>query len=142
MRSSIESRSKPPTLSIVHNILHTAMYNVYNDLEKAEVYMRAQEDWPSSTFVMPGGISHDVQRGHELSLTEQPTFVGFLDVAAAMIEVADEEGGRWKGQDVSLVLKGGQKARKEWGGGGGGRAVASGEGLVLSYVPALYSWLP
>ncbi|KAH7093684.1 hypothetical protein FB567DRAFT_515862 [Paraphoma chrysanthemicola] len=125
------------TPAIIHKILHNAMYFVYTDLEKAEKFLRSQEDWLRCTFIMPGGISHDVQRGHELNLTEQQTFVGFLDVAAAMIEVADEDGTRWEGKNVSLVLKGGQKGKVEW-----WAPWYLGKGLVLSFVPGLYNWLP
>lgn len=51
----------------VHNTLFCAMYYVYTDLVLAETYLREHEGWLTCTFVVPGGISHDVQQGHKLS---------------------------------------------------------------------------
>lgn len=135
--SSIDDKFWDDTPAVVHNTLWKCMSNIYTDLAKAEKYLRSQEDWLSSTFVMPGGIAHDIQRGHELCTTRQQTFVSFLDVAAAMIEVADEESERWEGQNVSLVLKDGQKARIEW-----WAPWELGKGLVLHFLPWMHSYLP
>jgi nucleoside-diphosphate-sugar epimerase len=135
--ASVEDKFWTDTPAWVHSMIYSAMCNVYDDLKIAEAYLRTQEDWLTSTFVMPGGIVHDVQKGHELSTSKQQTFVSFLDVAAAMIEVADEEGERWDGASVSLVLKGGQRARIEW-----WAPLILGKGLVLSYFPWLYNYLP
>ena len=63
--------------------------------------------------MMPGGLSHDVQQGHELSEEKQQTFISFLDLAAGMVEVADADA-RWDGKHVSVVLKGGRKAKIEY----------------------------
>jgi putative NADH-flavin reductase len=125
------------TPAFIHNMLYTAMSNLYTDLAKAEAFLRTQEDWLTSSFVMPGGIVQDVQKGHVLSTSQQQSFVSYLDVAAAMIEVADEEGERWNGAHVSLVLKEGQKARFEW-----WAPVVLGKGLVLSFFPWMYNYLP
>jgi hypothetical protein len=54
-----------------------------------------------------------------------------------MIEVADFEGDSWDGQNVSLVLKGEQRARFEW----WAPAVLA-KGLVVHYAPWMYAWLP
>jgi putative NADH-flavin reductase len=118
-------------------ILWLALSNLYGDLEKAHAFLRTHDSWVSSTFVMPGGISHDVQVGHEVvSDRHQDGWVSFLDVAGAMIEVADEEGGRWEGKNVSLVLKGGRNARMErW------APWNLGKGLLLHYFPWLWGWL-
>ncbi|KAF2832488.1 NAD(P)-binding protein [Ophiobolus disseminans] len=134
--SSVDDKFWDDTPAIVHNTIWNCMSNIYTDLAKAEKYLRAQEDWLSCTFVMPGGITKDVQRGHELCTTRQQTFVSFLDVAAAMIEVADEEGDRWDGQNVSLVLKGGQKAKMEW-----WAPVVLGKGLILHFFPWMYAYV-
>jgi hypothetical protein len=134
--ASLDDKFWTTTPAFVHHLLYAAMCNVYNDLKAAEAYLRAQDDWLACTFVMPGGISHDVQRGHELSTSEQQTFVSFLDVAAAMIEVADA-GGRWDRENVSLVLSGRQKAKVEW-----WAPVVLGKGLLMGVWPWMYKWLP
>lgn len=84
---------------------------MYTDLQKAEAYLREQEDWLSAGFIAPGGIAHDVQRGHKLSATGQQTFISFLDVAADMIEVAHDESGRWDMQHVGVVGSSDVKAK-------------------------------
>jgi putative NADH-flavin reductase len=134
--ASLDDKFWTTTPAFVHNLLYAAMCNVYNDLKAAEAYLRTQDDWLACTFLMPGGISHDVQRGHELSTSEQQTFVSFLDVAAAMIEVANE-GESWDGENVSLVLSGGQRAKVEW-----WAPVVLGKGLLMGAWPWMYKWLP
>lgn len=128
--ASVDDKFWTNSPSFIHSMIYAAMSNIYGDLAKSEAYLRTQDDWLQSTFVMPGGIVHDVQRGHELSTTTQQTFVSFLDVAAAMIEVADEVGDRWDGQRVSVVLKSGQKARFEW-----FAPVVLAKGLLINFFP-------
>ena len=135
--ASVDDKFWDTTPAFVHNWLYTALSDLYDDLKEAEKYLRGQQDWLNTAFIMPGGIVHDVQRGHELSTTSQQTFVSFLDVAGAMIEVADSEGDRWDWQNVSLVLKGGQTAKIEW-----WAPVLLSKGLLLHYAPWLYSYLP
>lgn len=122
--------------SFFHPILRYALSHVYDDLSRAEKFLREQEDWLSCTFVMPGGLVHDVQKGHELSTTRQQTFVSFLDLAAAMIEVADEESEKWDMQNVSVVLKDGQKAKIVW-----GVPFFMVLGLLCTWFPGLYPYL-
>lgn len=122
--------------SFVHNMMYAANVHIYDDLARAETYLRQYEDWLDMTFVMPGGLSHDVQQGHELSAENQQTFISFLDLAAGMIEVADADA-RWEGKHVSVVLKGGRKARIEW-----WAPVILGKGLLCYLCPWIYKWLP
>ena len=81
--------------------LHTALCNAYGDLRLAEKLLREHEEWLKVVFVTPGVLSSDpVQRGHSLSVSEEGSgFLSYVDLAAGMIEVAEEEGGRydWKG---------------------------------------------
>jgi putative NADH-flavin reductase len=135
--ASLDDKFWATALAFVHNVMYAANSNIYNDLKEAEKYLREQQDWLSMTFMMPGGIVHDVQRGHELSTTGQQTFVSFLDVAGAMIEVADEEGERWDGEHVSLVLKRGQKAKMEW-----WAPWILTKGLLVHCAPWTYGYLP
>jgi putative NADH-flavin reductase len=122
--------------AFVHNVMYAANSYIYDDLARAETYLRQYEDWLDMTFVMPGGLTHDVQKGHELSAERQQTFISFLDLAAGMVEVADADA-RWEGKHVSVVLKGGRKARFEW-----WAPVVLGKGLLCHVCPWLYEWLP
>lgn len=54
-------------------------------------------------FIMPGGLVQDAQKGHKLSTERQQTFLGWLDLAAGMVEVADEESDLWTGKNVSVL---------------------------------------
>jgi oxidoreductase AflX len=121
----------------VHSIMYAANVHIYDDLKRAESYLRKHEEWLDMVFVMPGGLTHDVQQGHQLSTERQQTFISFLDLGAAMIEIADAEGGRWDGGHVSVVLKEGRKARIEW-----WALVVLGKGLLFYLCPFLYAWLP
>lgn len=38
---------------------------------------------------MPGGLVHDTQKGHALSLVREQSPLSYLDLAAGMVEVAD-----------------------------------------------------
>ncbi len=98
----------------VHKVMYAANFYIYEDLARAEEYLREQGDWLDVVFVMPGGLTHDVQRGHKLSTEKQQTFISFLDLAGGMIEVGDAEGGRREGGHVSVVLREGRWARFEW----------------------------
>jgi putative NADH-flavin reductase len=87
----------------LHGMMWRAFSNVYTDLTLAENYLRQQGDWVSSTFVKPGGLVHDAQKGHELSTERQQTFLSFLDLAGGMVEIADAGEGVWEGKSVSVV---------------------------------------
>jgi hypothetical protein len=127
----------PTPNSLQRRILYTALSYLYSDLERAHAYLRSHSSWVSSTFVMPGGIVHDVQVGHEVVTDRhQEGWVSYLDVAGAMIEVADCEGEKWEGQNVSVVLKEGGRARVEW-----WAPWNLGKGLVVHYFPWVYGWL-
>jgi putative NADH-flavin reductase len=97
----------------VHWMLFTCCSNVYADLIKAEQYLRSQESWITSTFIKPGGLVHDDQKGHMLSTETQQTFLSFLDLAAGMVEVADTEGDKWDMKNVS-VLPTAKDVKFEW----------------------------
>ncbi|KAB8219477.1 hypothetical protein BDV33DRAFT_231532 [Aspergillus novoparasiticus] len=86
----------------IHRVLNIAAGNLYSDLAKAEKILRAEKHWVSTTFVKPGGLVHDVQRGHTLSTTTAKTPVSFLDVAAGMVEVANVDDRRYDMMNVSV----------------------------------------
>lgn len=86
-------------------IMLTAASHVYRDLRLAEAYLRSHQDWVTTIFIKPGGLSPDVSRGHQLSLDEEESFISYLDLSAAMIEAADDEEGIYNGKNVSVVNK-------------------------------------
>jgi hypothetical protein len=94
------SRHVPYLLQLI--LLRSAS-NVYNDLLETEKLLRTQQDWLASIFVKPGALSVDIQRGHALSLTDQDGPLSYLDLAAAMIEAADDEAGCYDMKSVSVV---------------------------------------
>lgn len=134
--ASLDTRFWRSVPGFVHTVLYAANAHIYDDLARAETLLRRYDAWLDVTFVMPGGLTHDVQQGHVLSTETQQTFIGFVDLAAAMIEVADAEA-KWGGKRVSVVLKGGRKARIEW-----WAPVVLGKGLLFYLCPWLYGWLP
>ncbi|KAL2859779.1 uncharacterized protein BJX67DRAFT_387296 [Aspergillus lucknowensis] len=84
-------------------IMKTAASHVYKDLIEAERLMRANEAWVTSIFIKPGGLSVDIQRGHKLDFDEQESFISYLDLAAAMLEAADEGAGLYDGRNINLT---------------------------------------
>ena len=90
-----------------HWVVVHANSNVYEDLRVQEGMLRAQQDWLSSIFIKPGGLSVDKQRGHKLNLVEQDTFVSYLDLAAGMVEAAEDPDSRYDMKDVSVQNTGG-----------------------------------
>lgn len=83
-------------------ILTRSAFHIYEDLRLGEIILRQEDDWITTIYMKPGGISVDVQRGHELSLEEDQTFVSYLDVAAGMIEACDDPQGQWDMKNVSV----------------------------------------
>lgn len=62
-----------------------------------------------ATFVYPGGLSSVEDRvlGHKVSTESAGSgFLGYGDLAAGMIEIADEKSGRYDWVDVSVVATG------------------------------------
>ena len=89
--------------AFVHWLLDRAVSHLYKDLAKAEALLRMQDDWLCSVFVKPGGLVHDRQGGHEVSTTTAKTPLSFLDLAAGMVEVADDDMGQYDMKSVSVL---------------------------------------
>lgn len=90
------------TLPVAQILLYSAS-NVYNILRETEKLLRAQEDWLTTICIKPGALLVDKQRGHALSLTKKKSFVSYLDLAAAMVEAANDEEGRYNMRNVGVV---------------------------------------
>lgn len=117
-------------------ILKTAISHVYNDLYIAECMLRAEESWISTIYIKPGALSVDQQRGHALSLDEQESFISYLDLAAAMIEAAEDSEGRYDLQNVSVVNTNGSAKFPP----GTPKCIAF--GLLRHFFPWLHPYLP
>jgi putative NADH-flavin reductase len=116
-------------------LLRSSSY-VYKDLKEAETLLRAQKDWLTSVFIKPGALSVDVQRGHALSLSDEESPVSYLDLAAAMIEAADEDQGCYDMKNVSVVNTNGRAKFPL------GTPVCLAVGLLRHYFPFLHPYLP
>jgi hypothetical protein len=121
---------------LFRRILLTAASSVYNDLRRTEEFLRAQGKTVTTIFIKPGGLSVDKQRGHKLDFDVEDTFVSYLDLAAAMIEAADDPDGRYDLKNVSVVnTNGGAKLPP-------GTPWCILTGLLRHYFPFLHTYLP
>jgi len=128
------SRNMPSALLWV--LLRSASH-VYNDIIQAQKLLQAEEEWLNALYVKPAMLSVDYQRGHALSLTDQDENpLSYLDLAAAMIEAANDDEGHYVGKDVSVVNTGG-KAKFP-----AGTPMCILLGLISCWFPRLYPYLP
>ncbi|KAH8698807.1 hypothetical protein BGW36DRAFT_376743 [Talaromyces proteolyticus] len=77
---------------IVRWLVIRAFSNVYADLRVTEQMYRNEKGWLPATFVQPPGLTPGPIQGHHIhhcESSETPAFLSYLDLAAAMIEVAD-----------------------------------------------------
>ena len=103
--ASLNPRMLADAPAIAHAIIGRAMSNVYADLAFAERNLRLHKSWLNATFVQPGALVEDEQKGHALSLDRCSPFVSYLDLAAGMIEIAESGDYRWKGISVMGTSK-------------------------------------
>jgi putative NADH-flavin reductase len=121
---------------LLRQILLRSASHVYADLRATEALLRAQDAWLSCIFIKPGALSTDVQRGHALSLTDENSPLSYLDLAAGMLEAADDEAGMYAGRDVSVVNTGGRAKFPR------GTPLCILMGLMRHFFPGLHEWLP
>jgi putative NADH-flavin reductase len=115
--------------AFVHKVLSTAVSNLYKDLAEAEKFLRAQQSWISSTFIKPGGLVQDKQKGHQISMDTAKTPLSFLDLAAGMVEVADTDNGQYDMKNVSIIATAND-------------VVFPWDGLYFVFTGLLYHFLP
>ena len=101
--ASMNEKIMPPSLA--STVAHHAFSHIYEDLGFAERYLRLHESWLNVIFVQPGGLTTDIQKGHQVSLSECSGFVSYLDLAAGMIELAGTTEYDWKGVCVMATAK-------------------------------------
>jgi len=109
--SSLNPRLHADKQAMVHGIVSRAFSNVYADLARAEDYLNLHKSWLDATFIQPGGLVEDEQKGHALSLDHQKSFLSYLDLAAGMIEVAESDSYKWEGV---AVVPTGRDVKFEW----------------------------
>lgn len=119
-----------------HPIMIRAGSYVYEDLRVQEAFLRAQQDWLSTVFIKPGGLAIDRARGYKLDFDEHDSFIAYLDLAAAMVEAADDMDGRYDMKNVSVVNTGGSAAFPR------GTPACILYGLLSHYFPWLHPYLP
>lgn len=126
-------RNVPP---LVLWFIKRAESNVYADLSRAREFLCTKEDWLTSIFVMPGAISPDEQRGHALTFDGEDKPISYLDLAAGMIEAADDPTGRYDMRNVGVANTNGSAAFTF-------EAVVNlTTGFVRHYLPFLHPYLP
>ncbi|KAF2205774.1 putative toxin biosynthesis protein [Delitschia confertaspora ATCC 74209] len=121
---------------LVRQILFRSASNVYDDLRKAESFLRGQEDWAKTIFIKPGGLSVDVRKGHALSFIEEKSPLSYLDLAAAMIEAADDAEGKYDMRNVGVIYTDGEAKFPS------GAPMCFIIGLLRHYFPLLHPYLP
>lgn len=121
---------------LMHWVVVHANSNVYEDLRVQERLLRAEHEWLSSIFVKPGGLVKDKQRGHKLDLETQETFVSYLDLAAAMVEAADDPENRYDMKDVTVQNVGGSARFPKT------LPLLAVCGILRHYFPWLHPYLP
>ncbi|KAJ2980496.1 hypothetical protein NQ176_g2604 [Zarea fungicola] len=127
------SRKTPYLLRL---ILHRSASHVYHDLVETEKLLRAEEDWLTTVFIKPGALSVDEQRGHALSLTDADNPVSYLDLAAAMIEAADDQEGLYDMQNLGVINTNGAATFPS------GTPLCILLGLLRHFFPVLHPYLP
>lgn len=134
--ASLDDQLSLNTPSLVHQILIRSASHVYKDLIETEKVLRAQQDWLTTIFIKPGGLSLDVQRGHALSFTEERSPLSYLDLAAAMIEAVDDPEGRYDLKNVGVMYTNGEAKFPK------GAPKVMFVGLLRHYFPFLHPYLP
>lgn len=134
--ASLDHQLSGNTPPLVHQLLLRSASNVYKDLIETEKLLRAQQDWLTTIFIKPGGLSVDVQRGHALSFTEEKSPLSYLDLAAAMIEAVDDPEGRYDMRNVGVKYTQGEAKFPK------GAPWCMFMGLLRHYFPFLHPFLP
>ncbi|KAI9689253.1 MAG: hypothetical protein M1820_010197 [Bogoriella megaspora] len=93
-------------------------------------------DWVSTIFIKPGGLAIDKSRGHRLDFDQEDSFIAYFDLAAAMIEAADDVAGLYDMRNVSVVNTNGSAAFP-W-----GTPMCIVYGLLRHYFPWMHPYLP
>lgn len=132
--SSTDHRLLTAMPPFLRNTIYRAFSHTYDDLKKAEKYIRSKEDLIAATFVKPGALTNQPQVGHELSLDQSKSPLSYLDLAAGMIEIADDSSGRYDMQGVAVNSTG--KVPFPW-----EAPIKIVKGLLCHFFPWLYPYI-
>ena len=99
---STEPKLMSETPLFVKGMALRAFSHIYYDLAEAEKFLRSKESLVSTTFIKPGVLSQDTQKGHVLSMEQARSPVSFLDLAAGMVEVARSDSGQYDMKSVAV----------------------------------------
>ena len=84
-------------------VVKKAFCYIYADLEEATEYFQ-RFPWIPLILSQPGGLLQGASLGFELSEEEPSPFITYSDLARAMVQMAEEDGGRkWVGKGVAPV---------------------------------------
>ncbi|KAF2111965.1 hypothetical protein BDV96DRAFT_498421, partial [Lophiotrema nucula] len=98
--------------------------------------LHAQEDWLAALYFKPGALVLDEQRGHSLSFTDKGSPLSYPDLAAAMLEVADDHTGLYERRNVSVANTNGRARFPR------GTPSCIFMGLLRHFFPYLHPYLP
>ena len=107
----LSSASLNPTFSeatpwLLHWVLDRGCYYIYGDLRKSIVYLKEQS-WIPLITAEPPALIKDIPRGYELSEDEVTPAISYDDLARAMVQMAEEDGGhKWIGKGVGIKATG------------------------------------
>ncbi|KAK4994287.1 hypothetical protein LTR66_005655 [Elasticomyces elasticus] len=100
--ASLDHQLMPGSPEFLLNTLYRAFSNIYDDLKEAEKFLRSKDSIVTATFVRPGALCSDKQKGHVLSMESAKMPLSFLDLAAGMVEIADADGDRYDMKGVAI----------------------------------------
>ncbi|MCJ1388854.1 hypothetical protein MMC18_001704 [Xylographa bjoerkii] len=84
-------------------VLEKALCYIYGDLREATEYLQGLS-WIPLVLAQPGALLQGASLGFELSEEEPSPFISYSDLARAMVQMAEEDGGRkWVGKGVAAV---------------------------------------
>ncbi|KAF2487697.1 hypothetical protein BDY17DRAFT_320218 [Neohortaea acidophila] len=132
--ASTEHRLMYDSSNLFLNILYRAFSNIYDDLKAAEQYLRSKDALVSVTFIKPGALSVDSPKGHVISLDHAVTPCTFLDLGGGMLEVADDDTGRYDMKSVAINSNG--KVAFPW-----QAPLLMIRGLIVHFLPFMYKFV-
>jgi hypothetical protein len=91
------------TPTVVSWLIERGKFFLYKDVRNALRHLEERE-WIPLIMAEPGALVKDISRGFELSREEVSPILGYNDLAAAMVRMAEEEG--WVGKGVGVKATG------------------------------------
>ena len=95
-----------------YNLIYSALYYIYTDLEKAQqLYLASKDVLDVVVCHAPALMPGLTPTGYKLSLTDANSILSFADLGVAMVEMADRRD-EFKGQGVGVLATG--KVEQDW----------------------------